>query len=234
MRDKADMDGLRIQYREILWKKLAELEALDKEDAGFPNRVRDIAHSLAGSAGTYGYAEFGESARGLEESGEAGLWAAMNSVLEGLRLLALKPDPDRIRPLSQPAALKEGSRKVLLAEDDVPVASIIIRKLQTDGYEVIHVSDGDSVMATALGTAFALFIFDVSLPGRDGFALLSDVKSDPSLREIPVLMLTGKRKDDDVKKGISLGANDYMVKPFKAYELLGRVRKLAPVRKPGS
>ncbi|MDB5106916.1 MAG: response regulator receiver protein [Fibrobacteres bacterium] len=115
---------------------------------------------------------------------------------------------------------------ILLAEDDEVVATIVVQKLEREGYKVEHVTDGEAALTAARTGTFAIFIFDVKMPGLDGFDLLERIKEEPGIRKTPVLMLTGKKTDTDVLKGIKLGADDYMVKPFMPFELALRVRKL--------
>ena len=115
---------------------------------------------------------------------------------------------------------------ILLAEDDEIAATIVIQKLEREGYSVFRAMDGEAALRAALTGRFSLFLFDVKMPGLDGFDLLARIKAEPACKGIPVLMLTGKNSGLDVRTGIQLGADDYMVKPFLPFELSERVRKL--------
>jgi DNA-binding response OmpR family regulator len=121
--------------------------------------------------------------------------------------------------------------RILLAEDDPIVAAIVQQKLQRRRrMSVRHFPDGlealEAAQAAAGSEPFDLFILDVSLPGLDGFALLARLREHPELKSVPVMMLTGKNKDEDVHRGLDLGADDYLIKPFLPYEVLTRVEKL--------
>lgn len=120
----------------------------------------------------------------------------------------------------------EPEARILLAEDDPVVAAIIKQKLSGRRMAVDHFGDGDAALEAARGKPYDLFILDVSLPGLDGFGLLVQIRAEPALKKVPVMMLTGKRKDTDVRTGLELGANDYLIKPFMPFEVLKRVEKL--------
>lgn len=122
---------------------------------------------------------------------------------------------------------------ILLAEDDDVVATIVAAKLEREGFKVHRASDGEAALLASATGRYALFIFDVKMPGMDGFDLLARIKENPDSRETPVLMLTGKNSSDNVRIGIQLGADDYMVKPFLPYELAKRVRILIERKHPG-
>ena len=110
-----------------------------------------------------------------------------------------------------------GSNVVLVVDDD-PVARDILRKfLETEGYEVATASNGDEGLERAQQIRPALITLDVVMPGKDGWTLLQDLKEDPELKDIPVLMVSIV---DDKHKGFSLGVADYMTKPVDRKRLL--------------
>ncbi|HEX9107788.1 MAG TPA: response regulator [Longimicrobiales bacterium] len=125
--------------------------------------------------------------------------------------------------LAEPAA---GSVRVLLAEDDPIVARVVKHRLGRDGMEVRHFADAEDALAAAAEGGYGLAILDVKLPGMDGFALLERVRALPGCAEVPVLMLTSMGSEEDILRGLRLGADDYVVKPFSPAELLGRVHRL--------
>jgi two-component system copper resistance phosphate regulon response regulator CusR len=113
--------------------------------------------------------------------------------------------------------------KILVIEDEVKAAAYICQGLAESGYAVDVAHNGtDGLHAAATGD-HELVILDVMLPGIDGFAVLSALRTS---KQVPVLMLTARGKTDDKVRGFDLGADDYLVKPFQFPELLARVRAL--------
>ncbi|NKE67472.1 response regulator [Ramlibacter sp. RBP-2] len=113
--------------------------------------------------------------------------------------------------------------KILVIEDEVKAAAYIRQGLAESGHAVDVAHNGtDGLHAAATGD-HDLVILDVQLPGIDGFAVLSALRTS---KQVPVLMLTARGKTDDKVRGFDLGADDYLVKPFQFPELLARVRAL--------
>lgn len=111
--------------------------------------------------------------------------------------------------------------KILIIEDDIAIAEIERDYLEINGFEVKIETDGVSGMNTALKGGFQLILLDLMLPQIDGFTVCR------SLREhldIPILMVTAKKEDIDKIRGLGLGADDYIVKPFSPGELVARVQ----------
>jgi DNA-binding response OmpR family regulator len=125
-----------------------------------------------------------------------------------------------------------GPVRILLVEDDRVTSTLIRHRLERDGLEVASHANGEDACRWAAESAFDLAILDVKVPGMDGFELLARLRSMPHLVGVPILMLTGLGGEEDVVRGLEIGANDYMVKPFSPAELLARVRRLA--RRPGA
>src|SRR6266853_1787744 len=121
--------------------------------------------------------------------------------------------------------------RILLIEDEKKTAAYLAKGLGEAGFQVMTASDGESGLDVALARAFDLFIIDIMLPKRDGWSIVATLKR----REIrtPILLLTARDSVRDRVKGLELGADDYLVKPFAFPELLARVRSLlrrAPAR----
>lgn len=116
---------------------------------------------------------------------------------------------------------------VLLAEDDEVAAKLLIYRLTREpGFAVTHCGDGIEALEAARNGHFHLGIFDVNMPGMDGFDLLTRLREMPEYSDVPIVMLTSLGSEKDVVRGLQLGANDYVVKPFSPAELLARVRRL--------
>lgn len=119
-----------------------------------------------------------------------------------------------------------GPLAILLAEDDELNAAVVTHRLEREGYVVRHFVDGATALEEADNFPFALAILDVKMPKMDGFDLLRRLRETSKHRSVPVLMLTSLRAERDVVHGLSLGADDYLAKPFSPTELVARVRKL--------
>jgi len=114
---------------------------------------------------------------------------------------------------------------VLIAEDDDLVAALVSDRLARDGYEIRRVTDGESALADALSSPPHLAILDVMMPKMNGFEVLGRLRSAPETADMPVIILTGRGREEDVVRGFDLGATDYIVKPFSPAELAVRVRR---------
>ncbi|MBQ2254445.1 MAG: response regulator transcription factor [Clostridia bacterium] len=113
--------------------------------------------------------------------------------------------------------------KILIVEDEKPIRNLIKRNLELMGHTCMEASDGDEAAEIIMENPFDLMVFDVMLPGKDGFELLELVRIRMK-RPTPVIFLTAKESIDDRLKGLSLGADDYISKPFVLRELLLRVQ----------
>ena len=118
---------------------------------------------------------------------------------------------------------------VLLVEDERAIADFIARGLEAEGYAVRAAADGEEGERLALSGDFDLVILDVMLPGRDGFSILESIRK--ALPLLPVLLLTARGEIEDRVRGLDLGADDYLTKPFAFDELSARVR--SRLRRPG-
>lgn len=116
--------------------------------------------------------------------------------------------------------------KRILAVDD---HSQIVRLIQVNlsqQYEVITAADGEEGLEKARREHPDLIILDVVMPKKDGFAMLSELKEDPALQSIPVIMLTVKAQNADIVRGLHQGAEYYLPKPFHPHELQALVRRV--------
>ncbi|MDY7109082.1 MAG: response regulator transcription factor [Planctomycetota bacterium] len=110
---------------------------------------------------------------------------------------------------------------VLVIEDDAPIRRGLVDALHFAGYEALQSADGREAMAMALECDVDLLLLDVMLPGRDGFAILDELRA--AKPTLPVIMVTARGAEEDRVRGLKTGADDYIVKPFSARELLARV-----------
>jgi two-component system response regulator VicR len=113
------------------------------------------------------------------------------------------------------------SKKILIVEDEKPIADILKFNLEKEGYETLMAADGEEAVNQALGEDPDLILLDIMLPKKDGFQVLREVREK---KQVPVLMLTAKAEEVDKVLGLELGADDYITKPFSIRELLARVK----------
>lgn len=120
--------------------------------------------------------------------------------------------------------MKEIKTRVLLAEDDENLGSLLQEYLQAKNFETDWVVNGDKAFRYFEQYHYDLCIFDVMMPVKDGFALATDIRMLNS--KIPIIFLTAKSMKDDVLEGFSRGADDYITKPFSMEELLFRIEAI--------
>ena len=126
-------------------------------------------------------------------------------------------DPEELPPESS------GPRPcVLLAEDNADMRQYLARLLR-ERWDVVEVSDGHAALAAVRARKPDLVLSDVMMPGLDGFGLLRELRKDPQFRALPVVLLSARAGDEAAAEGLGAGANDYLVKPFSARDLLVRV-----------
>lgn len=111
--------------------------------------------------------------------------------------------------------------KVLIIEDEVAIAELEKDYLELSGFEVEIENDGEVGMSRALSEDFDMYILDLMLPGVDGFEICRQIRAE---KNTPVLMVSAKKDDIDKIRGLGLGADDYITKPFSPSELVARVK----------
>lgn len=149
-----------------------------------------------------------------------------NAIAAADRFLYLAKTTGRNRVLTPADGVTGPIRKILLADDNKVVASIVRRILKEEGFEVLHHTDGAAALSAAPQAGASLIILDVLMPGLDGFEVLKRLRQQPAFNGTPIVMLTSMGSKEDIAKAMEFGANDYILKPFTPAELLGRVRRL--------
>lgn len=114
--------------------------------------------------------------------------------------------------------------RILVIEDERPMRTALEDALAAKGYRVLTAADGVTGLESALRESPDLILLDIMMPHLDGFALCAELRR--VSRTVPVLMLTAKGQVEDRVRGLDVGADDYLVKPFSTQELLARVRAL--------
>ena len=112
-------------------------------------------------------------------------------------------------------------RTILIAEDEADIRNILRLYLEGEGYQVVEAADGEQALAAARKHSPDLAVLDVMLPKLDGLAVTRALRQQS---DIPILILSAKGQDNDKILGLNLGADDYIVKPFNALEVVARVK----------
>ncbi len=144
------------------------------------------------------------------------------------------PTASRVEDLAPAAAFTQSrDQVVLLADDNADMRRYVERLLTHSGYRVQAVVDGQAALVEARRRKPDLILSDVMMPRLDGFGLLAKLREEDSLKEVPVILLSARAGEEAKIEGLRAGADDYLVKPFSARELLARVEtnlKLAGTR----
>ncbi|MET0426237.1 MAG: response regulator [Actinoplanes sp.] len=115
---------------------------------------------------------------------------------------------------------------ILVADDDDEVRELVVLKLALAGYHAITAGDGSTALDMVHIEQPDMVILDVSMPGMDGLSVCYELHSSAYTAQIPVLMMSGRDRQVDIDLGLTVGADDYLVKPFHPAELIRRVRWL--------
>ena len=118
------------------------------------------------------------------------------------------------------------SHKILIADDEPNILISLEFLMEREGFEVVLARDGQEAIDAIVRERPALVLLDVMMPVKTGFDVCSEVRASETLRDTRIVMLTAKGRDTDVAKGLALGANAYMIKPFSTKELVQKVRDL--------
>ena len=115
-------------------------------------------------------------------------------------------------------------KNILVVEDDSDIRELISFNLELSGYAVSAVDRGEDALKAALETTPDLVLLDIMLPAMNGFEVCDQLKENPQLKDIPVIMLTARTDDEDIIRGLETGADDYITKPFRPKILLARIK----------
>jgi CheY-like chemotaxis protein len=115
---------------------------------------------------------------------------------------------------------------ILCADDDEDILSLVALRLERAGYEVMRAVDGEAAIAAARARRPALAVLDVMMPKRTGYEVLAELRADPTLRDLKVILLSARVQESDMERGFDAGADAYLAKPFKAPDLVAKVQEL--------
>ena len=163
-----------------------------------------------------------------DATGAESLWMAVAHAGRGL-LEARAEGGGRIR-VAADRRLRESGPRILMIEDDETTSALVRHRLERDGMEVEqHARGSDAMEILARDDAageYDLVLLDMKLPGADGFEILRELRGRAGWQDVPVVMLTGMGREDDIVRAFDFGASDYVLKPFSPAELLARVNRL--------
>ena len=114
--------------------------------------------------------------------------------------------------------------KIVVIEDEPDIVEVISYNLKREGYNVLAVDRGDESINLIRNHSPNLVILDLMLPGMDGLSVCRQLKSDPLIKDTPVIIISAKGEESDIVIGLEMGADDYLTKPFSPRELLARVK----------
>ena len=127
------------------------------------------------------------------------------------------------------------SKKILIADDEPSIVAAVEFLLQRRGYEVHVARDGDEALRLVEACNPDLVLLDVMMPQKSGYEVCTRIRARPDLQHIKIIMLSAKGRDAEVSKGLALGADVYVTKPFSTRELMAKIHGLLePGVKPGS
>ncbi|KPD20415.1 MULTISPECIES: phosphate regulon transcriptional regulator PhoB [Idiomarina] len=116
------------------------------------------------------------------------------------------------------------SRRILIVEDEAPIREMLSFVMEQHGYQAVEANDFDAAVSKIAEPYPDMVLLDWMLPGGSGLQLAKKIKSDDFTRNIPIIMLTARGEEEDKIKGLEVGADDYITKPFSPKELMARMR----------
>jgi DNA-binding response OmpR family regulator len=120
----------------------------------------------------------------------------------------------------------EEKLRILLVDDEPSIVKMVGKRLEVEGFEVLIAIDGQEALAKAKGERPDLVVLDLMLPKLNGYEVCTMLKQDTRYQKIPIVLFTAKAQEKDEKLGMECGADAYVRKPFRAQELLEKIRTL--------
>lgn len=118
------------------------------------------------------------------------------------------------------------SKRILIADDEPNIVVSLEFLMKREGFEVQVAVDGEAALQAIAAQQPDLILLDIMLPRKDGFEVCQQIRANPQWQSLKVVMLTAKGRDTEVSKGLALGADAYMTKPFSTRDLVAQVRQL--------
>jgi diguanylate cyclase (GGDEF)-like protein len=220
-------------------KAAHEALSRDGKDRAALQSLREFFHKLAGTAANVDLELLGRLAATcettadglLEQDGAEANWRTLQIFADGLAGVAsvLEGDsrPTTVEPAAQPEmpiAISGGAARVLVVDDDPFSARLVDSVLRAAGFEASFCCEPDKAFNTIVTEHPELVILDVVMPQIDGFRLCQRVRAHPGLQSMPIIFVTRKGDVEQRVRGLQVGGNDYIAKPFEPQELVARVR----------
>ena len=122
--------------------------------------------------------------------------------------------------------IDQNKSKILVVEDEQDIRDLLVFNLQKNGFNVRAIDNGEKALSLIRNDNFDLILLDLMIPGISGFDLTRILKNDDETSEVPIIMLTAKGEESDIVKGLEIGAQDYITKPFSLKVLMARISKV--------
>jgi len=117
-------------------------------------------------------------------------------------------------------------KKILIADDEPNIVISLEFLMKREGFDVSVAADGEAALKAMAGNTPDLVLLDIMLPKKDGFEVCQQIRANPAWQDVKVVMLTAKGRDTEMAKGLALGADVYMTKPFSTKDLVERIKQL--------
>lgn len=124
--------------------------------------------------------------------------------------------------------------RILLVDDEPSIVKMVGKRLEVEGFDVLIATDGQDGLTKARTQSPDLIVLDLMLPKLNGYEICAMLKQDSRYQKIPIVMFTARAQEKDEKLGLECGADAYVRKPFRAQDLLGKIRALLPGAPPQS
>ena len=121
------------------------------------------------------------------------------------------------------------ARKILIVDDEPNIVISLEFLMKKEGFEIAVANDGEEALAKVASFAPDLILLDVMMPKKSGFEVCEALRADPANANLQIVMLTAKGRDTEVAKGLAIGANAYVTKPFSTKELVAMVKSMLGV-----
>ena len=121
---------------------------------------------------------------------------------------------------------------VLVVDDDPVILKLLEVNFEMEGFAVLIAHDGEEGIEVARSDRPDVIVSDIMMPKRSGLELVTELKGDPDTSDIPIILLSAKAQNADVRSGLDAGADDYITKPFEPLDLVDRVNRLLDARRP--
>jgi DNA-binding response OmpR family regulator len=117
-------------------------------------------------------------------------------------------------------------KKILIVDDDPNIVVSLEYLMKREGHAVAVAVDGEAAIAAVMGSVPDLILLDIMMPKKDGFEVCQEIRANPAWRAVKVMMLSAKGREADRSKGLALGADAYVTKPFATKELVAQVKQM--------